>query len=197
MQKEFSDKGVASTAEVHFINDATDIFVNADAVFYLLNEDNLQADAEQLMNAHIPVLVNAVVTLSNQLPANCIRINGWPGFLNRPVIEVFAQPATEHIASKVLHAMGWQYKLVPDVAGLIGARIISSIINEAYFALGDEVSDKQNIDTAMKLGTNYPYGPFEWAALIGLNNIRNLLNALSTTDGIYTPSPLLLKEIIE
>jgi 3-hydroxyacyl-CoA dehydrogenase len=42
------------------------------------------------------------------------------------------------------------------------------IINEAYFALEDNVSTKAETDIAMKLGTNYPYGPFEWGQLIGL-----------------------------
>ena len=49
----------------------------------------------------------------------------------------------------------------PDIPGFISARVVSMIINEAYFALEEEVSSKEEIDTAMKLGTNYPYGPFD------------------------------------
>ncbi len=45
---------------------------------------------------------------------------------------------------------------------------MAMIINEAWHALAEEVSTKNEIDTAMKLGTNYPYGPFEWAEKIGL-----------------------------
>lgn len=71
------------------------------------------------------------------------------------------------------------------------------IINEAYFAVNDEVSSKKEIDTAMKLGTNYPYGPFEWAALIGKNNILELLQKLSLTDTRYQPAELLIKEVNE
>jgi 3-hydroxybutyryl-CoA dehydrogenase len=48
--------------------------------------------------------------------------------------------------------------------------------------LGDEVSTKKNIDIAMQLGTNYPYGPFEWAAHIGLEHIYKLLKNLSISD---------------
>ena len=71
------------------------------------------------------------------------------------------------------------------------------IINEGYFAVEDNVSSKAEIDTAMKLGTNYPYGPFEWAELIGLNNILGLLQKLNLTDTRYQPSQLLMKAVKE
>ncbi len=46
----------------------------------------------------------------------------------------------------------------------------------------------------MKLGTNYPFGPFEWSEIIGLRKIHDLLMALSETDKRYTPAPLLIKD---
>lgn len=67
------------------------------------------------------------------------------------------------------------------------------IINEAYFTLGESVSSENEIDIAMKLGTNYPYGPFEWARLIGLRNIHSLLEKLTQEDIRYLPAPRLLK----
>ena len=68
------------------------------------------------------------------------------------------------------------------------------IINEAYFALEEEVSTKDEIDIAMKLGTNYPFGPFEWAERIGVENVYELLNHLSISNKRYKPSRLLQKE---
>jgi 3-hydroxybutyryl-CoA dehydrogenase len=65
--------------------------------------------------------------------------------------------------------------------------VVSMIINEAFIALGENVSTREEIDTAMKLGTNYPYGPFEWAELIGVENIISLLNKLSEKDNHYQP----------
>jgi 3-hydroxybutyryl-CoA dehydrogenase len=47
----------------------------------------------------------------------------------------------------------------------------------------------------MKLGTNYPYGPFEWSEKIGLKNIYNLLQRLSKTETRYTISKMIEKEI--
>jgi 3-hydroxybutyryl-CoA dehydrogenase len=71
------------------------------------------------------------------------------------------------------------------------------IINEAYFTVGEEVSSKREIDIAMKLGTNYPLGPFEWADKIGLSNIYKLLLKLSSIGTRYTIAPLLEKEALQ
>ena len=48
--------------------------------------------------------------------------------------------------------------------GFIFPRTIAQIVNEAYFALEEEVASKEDINRAMKFGVNYPKGPFEWAA---------------------------------
>ena len=85
--------------------------------------------------------------------------------------------------------------LVKDEPGLIAARVLAMIINEAYFALGDNVSTKAEIDTAMKLGTNYPLGPFEWADAIGHANILGLLQQLTATDKRYQPAAMLIAAV--
>ena len=106
-----------------------------------------------------PVFVNAVVTTSAQLPMNAVRINAWNSFLNRPVWEVvFASDQWKERTIELLDAMGRKTILVPDEPGLIAARVIAMIINEAFFALGEDISSKTEIDIAMKLGTNYPFG---------------------------------------
>ena len=71
------------------------------------------------------------------------------------------------------------------------------IINEAFFALGEGVSTMEEINLAMKLGTNCPYGPFEWEEKIGLQNIYRLLHKLSATDKRYSIAPLLKKKYFE
>jgi len=59
-------------------------------------------------------------------------------------------------------------------------RTIAMIINEAYFALGEELASPSDIDLAMKNGVNYPLGPIEWGEKIGLSNIAQLLDELHT-----------------
>ena len=63
----------------------------------------------------------------------------------------------------------------------IFARVLGGIINEAMWAVTQEVASQKDIDTAMKLGTNYPYGPLEWAEKIGLEKVQHLLTALNET----------------
>jgi len=142
-----------------------------------------------------PVLINLVTaTLSGMnAPENVLRINGWPGFLQRPVWEVAGR--MDEATSNLFEQLNKKVSIVADEPGLIAARIISMIINEAYFTTGDKVSSREEIDTAMKLGTNYPFGPFEWANAIGSGDILELLQELNKTDKRYEPAPLLLEEI--
>ncbi len=63
----------------------------------------------------------------------------------------------------------------------IFARVLGGIINEAMWAVTEEVASQKDIDTAMKLGTNYPHGPLEWAGKIGLKKVQQLLAALNET----------------
>jgi 3-hydroxybutyryl-CoA dehydrogenase len=77
---------------------------------------------------------------------------------------------------------------------MITPRIIAMIINEAYFTLEQKVSTKEEIDLAMKLGTGYPLGPFEWSNRIGLTKVYSLLSRLNLMEPRYQPSALLKQE---
>jgi 3-hydroxybutyryl-CoA dehydrogenase len=126
------------------------------------------------------------------LPSTFIRINAWPTFLKRDVVEIaLTGTANQTIVKNVFDVFHKSVNRTPDQPGFISARVITMIINEAYFALGESVSTAEQIDTAMKLGTNYPYGPFEWSKLIGLKNIHALLESLAKTNKRYDPAPLL------
>jgi len=148
----------------------------------------------QLNALQKPVLLNAVVHTITELglASNIVRINGWNGFLARRTWELAG--TVNDTIKEVFAFLNRQYIVVADEPGLIAVRTIAMIINEAYFALGESVSTKAEIDTAMKLGTNYPYGPFEWAEKTGIDNIYALLLSLSRTDKRYLPAPLLQKE---
>jgi 3-hydroxybutyryl-CoA dehydrogenase len=136
-----------------------------------------------------PVLIHAVTdTLTERhLPATVLRINAWPGFLERTTWEIAGANMTE--MEQLATALGKPLLPVADIPGFIAARVLAGIINEAYFTLGDGVSTKTEIDIAMKMGTNYPYGPFEWAEKIGLAHIHALLVKMAITDPIYIPAP--------
>ncbi len=138
-----------------------------------------------------PVFINSVTNtlVHMRIPKNVLRINGWHTFLQRPLWEVAGEITTT--AENILLQINKRIIAVKDEPGFIAGSTVAMIINEAYFALGDAISDKTAIDTAMKLGTNYPYGPFEWADKIGITNVYELLKKLSETDTRYTPAPAL------
>jgi 3-hydroxybutyryl-CoA dehydrogenase len=145
-----------------------------------------------------PVIVNAVVPTLARIGRPFIRINGWPGFLERDVHELAVpDEATAARITTLYHQIGRSCRIVPDTPGMISARIIASIINEAWYTWEEEVSSKAEIDTAMKLGTNYPLGPFEWSERIGLSRICHLLEALSREDARYRPANSLQRAIAE
>ena len=82
-------------------------------------------------------------------------------------------------------------------SGWIVARVLSALINEAYFALGEGVATAEGIDTAMRLGTNYPKGPIAWGNEVGLPLVLETLLALEDwyRDGRFAPAPRLRASI--
>jgi 3-hydroxybutyryl-CoA dehydrogenase len=76
----------------------------------------------------------------------------------------------------------------------IAERVILAIVNEAYRALGDRVATADDIDRAMRLGANQPFGPFEWARRTGLQEVALDLDGLSDEDAdTFRPALELLR----
>ncbi len=75
----------------------------------------------------------------------------------------------------------------------IAARILAVVVNEAASAVAEGVASPAGIDTAMRLGTNYPFGPLEWGERIGLGHVVRTLEGLHARvpDGRYRVVPLL------
>ncbi len=173
-----------------FLNNKTaDIFVD-------LLYENSQERKKILENLlPKPMIINSVIHTIAEIGLPCIRINGWPGFLTGQMIEAAGK------ASILPNDFNNDWKIpftwVEDIPGFIAPRVIAMIINEAYITLEQKITTRDDIDIAMKLGTNYPSGPFEWAKKIGLNNIYELLHVLSISQPRYTPSALLVKEAKE
>jgi 3-hydroxybutyryl-CoA dehydrogenase len=129
-----------------------------------------------------PVLVNAVTETLDSMHPDFIRINGWPGFLKGKCLEA---AANEEMQKRAGALFGEELVFVKDVPGLVSARILAMIINEAYFTWEAGTSSKEEIDIAMKLGTGYPLGPFEWAERIGVERVSALMKKLQEEDALY------------
>ena len=81
-------------------------------------------------------------------------------------------------AAALLRALGWLPQRLADAPGLVVARTIAMLVNEASDAVEQGVCDARGADAAMTLGVNYPAGPFAWLAQVGVGPVVALLDAL-------------------
>lgn len=92
--------------------------------------------------------------------------------------------------------IGKEIVVVNEFPGFVTSRISALVGNEAFFMLQEGVGTPEEIDKAIKLGLNYPMGPFELADLVGLdarlNNLKYLHEKLGEK---YRPAPLLEKYV--
>lgn len=168
-----------------------------------------EAPASFRMYARKPVTVflnTCTISLSelshnvdSPLQCTAFGFNGLPTMLNREFLEVsLLKPDDKAQLNKICAELNTGYLLVDDRIGLVTPRVICMIINEAYFTVQEGTASRQDIDLAMKLGTNYPYGPFEWCQRIGLKHVYKLLKAIynDTKDERYKISGLMKKEYL-
>jgi 3-hydroxybutyryl-CoA dehydrogenase len=97
---------------------------------------------------------------------------------------------------KFLEKIGFTYIKSRDSAGFVLSRVLASMINEAIYVYMYGLANMEEIDQMMRLGANFPFGPFEYADEIGLDNILNLLTSLTKELGPkYRPCPLLMRKV--
>src|SRR5690348_18242637 len=102
-------------------------------------------------------------------------------------------PAALAEATGLFQAAGLDVYIIEDPPGLIVARTVAMLANLAADALACRVASEPDIDTAMRLGVNYPLGPLAWARQWGIGTVLRLLDSLENwyRDGHYRASPLL------
>jgi 3-hydroxybutyryl-CoA dehydrogenase len=127
---------------------------------------------------------------------NCVLvgINALSTFINRSLAEVsLRHVAEEPLLKEAFGKLNWEYKLVNDRVGMITPRIVLMIINEACYTMQEGTANMKDIDISMKLGTNYPFGPFEWGDKIGIKHVYETLEAVyqDTHDERYKICPML------
>jgi len=167
-----------------------------------LDFDEHQEQLNFYSGLNVPVIVScvkaqlakAVHDYGKKINCTLIGMNCLPTFINRELSEVSLFDSTSKPKLEALmQQLNWKYKLIEDRVGMVTPRIIFMIINEACYTVQEGTASLEDIDISMKLGTNYPFGPFEWANKIGVKHVYETLEAIytDTHDERYKICPLL------
>jgi 3-hydroxybutyryl-CoA dehydrogenase len=142
-------------------------------------------------------VANNVLSAFNALKdgkAAVATMNLWPTFVELPKAEISVPlEKHQHSIQQFFESFNWPFEKVACRVGLVTPRVIAMIINEACYTVQEGTAVIKDIDLAMKLGTNYPFGPFEWANRIGIENVYGTLAAMyqDTQEERYKICPLL------
>ncbi len=192
---------------------AHDLYLSEDQMITLNGYDlifdfSLVDDPERLQqykSIPIPLFIHSLTTTLQELTIfaslsseNVFGFNGLPTFIDRPLLEVSCLPGGESALKRICQRLETAYELVDDRIGMVTPRVIAMIINEAYYTVQEGTASRKDIDHGMKLGTNYPKGPFEWCQAIGVVRIYELLEAMyeDTKEERYKICPLLKREYL-
>jgi 3-hydroxybutyryl-CoA dehydrogenase len=107
-------------------------------------------------------------------------------------IEIHFKEKSESVIAKLKELGFTPIETTIISCGFVFPRTIVQIINEAHYALEEEVASREDINRAMKFGVNYPKGPFEWSEGKELY-VKTLLSELlsKTSDRRYVASKLI------
>lgn len=113
-----------------------------------------------------------------------------------PLVEIIrgleTSDETAEVIREVAIQMGKETVVINEFPGFVTSRISALVGNEAFYMLQEGLGTPEEIDKAIKLGLNYPMGPFELVDLVGLdarlNNLKYLHEKLGEK---YRPAPLL------
>lgn len=142
----------------------------------------------------LPIIQLAMIT---NRPENVVGIHFFNPAPVMKLVEIIKSLTTSdqtvQKAKEFTLSLGKDPVITKDRPGFIVNRILLPMLNEAVFALEEGMGTAQDIDKAMKLGTNHPMGPLELIDLIGLDVILDILDVLfeEFKDPKYRACPLL------
>ena len=167
-----------------------------------MKEKNLAELGKSISSSSVLLTSSITVSATEQstwikYPQRLLGISALPSLLNNNLVELAPTVHTKRevitYIQELLKKSGKESAVIQDRVGMVMPRILCMLVNEAMFALTEGIASPQDIDTAMKLGTNYPAGPVQWGNSIGLKHVLSIIDALYNDlhEERYRAAPLL------
>lgn len=204
---EMKQNVVVSIDDLDSWKDRIELAVEVNSLDLDLKKDTI-SKLDAALAPHVPILTASLAITATEIASWTTapeRVCGFGTLIplaERDLFEVApALQTAESILNQVkvfIETLGKEVAVVEDEVGLVFPRILSLIINEAVFTVMEGTATAGDIDVAMKKGTNYPYGPLEWADRIGLDEIYAIIRGLhrDLAEERYRPAPLLRKMVL-
>ncbi|WP_261130093.1 3-hydroxyacyl-CoA dehydrogenase [Bacillus sp. Marseille-Q3570] len=208
LSEEAANKGME---RMSYSSDLEGTVSNSDMVIEAVPENiDIKRNVFETIDQHAPEHCYFATNTSTMSPTEIASFTNRPGkviamhFFNpvhkMPLIEIIkgldTAEDTVTVANEVAVKMGKETVTVNEFPGFVTSRISALVGNEAFYMLQEGVGSPEEIDKAIKLGLNYPMGPFELGDLVGLDTRLNNLKYLHETLGEkYRPCPLLVKYV--
>ena len=187
-------------------------FRNVEIAIELHNESTaVKSEILTLMGSFLPadsLILTSVLATSATRAASWVahpeRVVGFavlPPVPDEGIVELTSALQTDESAlvqaDLFWRGLGQETIVVADGPGLVRARTVCCLINEASSLLMEGVASADDIDKAMRLGMNYPIGPLAWADIIGLDAVLGVMTGLFEEwgDDRYRPTPLLRRMV--